>query len=169
MKKLEREKALELRLLGYSILEISRQLNVAKSSASTWVRDVPLTPQQLENLKKNSHTAEAVEKRRQSRLLNESSKRELVIKDAKRSIPRVDNSSLLLIGAMLYWAEGGKSQRMVRFSNGDPEMIKIMMQFFRKICRVPERKFRGYIHIHPHLNYRQAEEYWSKISGIPLH
>lgn len=72
------------------------------------------------------------------------------------------------MGVMLYWAEGGKTQRMVRFSNGDPEMIKIMMTFFRRICKVPESKFRGYIHIHPHLDFRAAENYWSSISEISL-
>ncbi len=69
---------------------------------------------------------------------------------------------------MLYWAEGGKTQRLVRFSNADPEMIKIMMTFFRKICLVPEVKFRGYIHIHPHLKHEEAEKYWSAVSKIPL-
>ncbi|NCO15578.1 hypothetical protein GW816_01870 [Candidatus Wolfebacteria bacterium] len=70
---------------------------------------------------------------------------------------------------MLYWAEGGKSIRgIVRFSNSDPEMIKIIMAFFRKICRVPEEKFRGYIHIHPHLDYKKAEKYRSSIANIPL-
>jgi len=46
-------------------------------------------------------------------------------------------------------------------------MIKIMMAFFRRICDVPEEKFRGYLHIHPHLDYKLAEEYWSSVSGIP--
>lgn len=69
---------------------------------------------------------------------------------------------------MLYWAEGGKTQRMVRFSNGDPEMIKIMMAYFRNICDVDESKFRGYIHIHPHLDFRNAEKYWSNVTDIPL-
>jgi len=72
------------------------------------------------------------------------------------------------MGVMLYWAEGGKTQRLVRFSNGDPEMIKIMMTFFRQVCNVPEHKFRGYIHIHPHLDHKNAEKYWSTITEIPL-
>lgn len=42
------------------------------------------------------------------------------------------------------------------------------MRFFSIVCKVPDAKFRGYIHIHPHLNYRQAERYWSDVSGIPL-
>ncbi|MDD5255480.1 MAG: hypothetical protein PHR11_05460, partial [Candidatus Omnitrophica bacterium] len=33
---------------------------------------------------------------------------------------------------------------------------------------VPENKFRGMVHIHPHLNREQAETFWSKTSRIPL-
>jgi hypothetical protein len=70
---------------------------------------------------------------------------------------------------MLYWAEGRKrGKRIVSFSNSDPEIIKIMMKFFREICSVDEEKFRGHIHIHSHLNVKDSERYWSNISQIPL-
>src|SRR5690606_3441724 len=98
----------------------------------------------------------------------EAQKRQAIINKSEKSVPKINTKTLWLIGTMLYWAEGGKTQRMVRFSNGDPEMIKIMMGYFRQVCEVPESKFRGYIHIHPHLDYGKAEKYWSETSGIPL-
>lgn len=71
--------------------------------------------------------------------------------------------------AALYWAEGRKTAKgIVGFSNGDPRTIKLMMRFFSEICNVSCDKFRGYIHIHPHLDVIQAEKYWSEVSGIPL-
>ncbi len=160
--------AIKLRNKGYSINSIAKQLNVAKSSVSIWVRDVQLTKNQLEVLRSKPFTNTAVEKRRTSRLANEAEKRNKIILDAKKQISNITDNELKLIGVMLYWAEGGKTRRMVRFSNGDPEMIKIMMRFFRRICTVPEAKFRGYIHIHPHLDFKNAEIYWSGITGIPL-
>ena len=42
------------------------------------------------------------------------------------------------------------------------------MLFFREVCEVSEPKFRAYIHIHEHLDFKEAELYWSKISGIDL-
>lgn len=168
MKKVERDKAIQLRLEGYSLNEIRKILNVSKSSVSVWVRNVELTNSQKERLLKKGFYREAVEKRRFSRLANEKIKRDLVIDAAKQSINKISKKQLWLIGVMLYWAEGGKTQRMVRFSNSDPEMIKIMMVFFREICGVPELKFRGYIHIHPHLDHEKAEKYWSNVSDIPL-
>ncbi|MCA9343009.1 hypothetical protein KC950_03310 [Candidatus Saccharibacteria bacterium] len=168
MKKTEQDKAKKLREAGYSLGKISKDLNVSKSSVSRWVKDVKLSKNQLKKLTSNSHTTEVIEKRRNSRIRNEELARNKVIEAAKNSIESISDEKLRLIGTMLYWAEGGKTQRLVRFSNGDPDMIKVMMKFFRKVCSVPEEKFRGYIHIHPHLDHVAAEKYWSNISKIPL-
>jgi predicted transcriptional regulator len=168
LKKIEQVKAVQLRIEGYSLSEIRNELGVAKSSVSLWVRNVELTETQKMRLRQKGFYREAVEKRRTSRLANEKIKRDLVINAAQKSIKKISRKQLWLIGVMLYWAEGGKTQKAVRFSNSDPEMIKIMMVFFRDICEVPEAKFRGHIHIHPHLDYKEAEKYWSIISGIPL-
>lgn len=168
MKKIEKLKAQELRRQGHSLKEITKRLGVAKSSISLWVRDIELTSEQKMRLIANHTNAEVVERRRATRLRNELGKRNLVISNAQNEISRLSDKELWLVGTMLYWAEGGKTQSMVRFSNGDPEMIKIMMVFFKKICKVPKDKFRGYLHIHPHLDYKLAEKHWSKVSGISL-
>jgi hypothetical protein len=42
------------------------------------------------------------------------------------------------------------------------------MKFFREICHVPEKKFRGHIHTHEESNVVKAEKYWSKITLIPM-
>ncbi len=168
MKASEMKSAIKMREAGSSINEISQHLGVSKSSVSTWVRNVTLSDEQRSMLIHKGFSKSAIEKRRQSRLKSEAEKRELVISVAERQIQELTLEKLLLIGTMLYWAEGGKTKRMVRFSNGDPRMIEIMMVFFRKVCKVPEHKFRGYIHIHPHLDSKAAEQYWSRVSDIPL-
>ncbi len=168
MKDVERNAARNLRSEGYSINEIARQLKVAKSSVSVWVREIKLTTDQNETLRDHAFTTQAIEKRRYARLTNETAKRDRVIFIAKQEVSHISKRELWLMGVILYWAEGGKTQRIVRFSNGDPKMIIIMMDFFRKVCGIPESKFRGYIHIHPHLDYIAAEKYWSAISDIPL-
>jgi len=168
VKRIERDKAIKLRLEGYSLNEIRALLKVSKSSVSIWVRNVELSKIQKERLKAKGFYKEAIEKRRASRLASEDVKRQLVISTAQKSIGKISKKQLWLIGVMLYWAEGAKTQTTVCFSNGDPEMIKIMMAFFREICDVPEAKFRGYIHIHPHLDHIEAEKYWSSVSGIPF-
>lgn len=169
MRLIEKNLARKLRAKGKSINEISIKLKAPKSSVSLWVRNIELNPAQIQKLSEKGSRKLIIEKRRITRLKNESLKRQIIIDTAQNEITKLSDKELWLVGTMLYWAEGGKTQRsLVRFSNGDPEMIKIMMVFFRKICQVPEEKFRGYIHIHPHLNHTRAESYWSSITGIPL-
>lgn len=161
------DEAIRLRQQGVSIAYIAKEIGAAKSSVSVWTKHVLLTADQKLKLQRNSHSNEAIEKRRSSRLLGEMRKRDAAITLARESVGGLSHRELWLVGTALYWAEGGKTQRMVRFSNGDPTMIVFMMKYFRKVCNVPEEKFTGHIHIHESLNARAAEEYWSKISGIP--
>lgn len=79
--------------------------------------------------------------------------------------PACSIQMLKLIGSALYWGEGSKTSRCtVNFSNSDPAM----MRFFTIVCQVPMGKFRGALHIHPHLNAARARRFWSSQSGIPL-
>ncbi len=169
MKEVEKKLSIEYRKSGDSIKEIARKLKVSKASVSVWVRNVALTSQQKEKLFKKGHDQKSIDRRRATRIANEENKRQVIIDRAKKDIKKVSRDQLRVIGAMLYWAEGSKTRRsIVEFSNGDPIMIRVMMRFFREVCGVPEKKFRGYIHIHPHLNSKVSEKYWSQISQIPL-
>ena len=47
-------------------------------------------------------------------------------------------------------------------------MIKIMMNFFRKICLIPEEKFRLRLQIHPNISENKTKQYWSELTKIPL-
>lgn len=159
--------AVLLREQGYSINDIALKLKAAKSSISIWTKHIIMTDVQREALQARAHSREAIEKRRTARLLNEAAKRNSIVASAFDEVGVIAPRELWLIGTALYWAEGGKTQRMVRFSNGDPKMIQLMMRYFRETCDVPEDKFRGHIHIHEHLDTDAAEAYWSEIAKIP--
>lgn len=171
MRAIERKNARELRAQGLSLGEIVERTGYAKSSISDWVRDIPLTPEQIERLKVKQDKARAKAanhpnspKQKWTRIRNN------LTNSAVREIPlHCSFLELKLIGAVLYWAEGYKaSVNMINFSNSDPKMIALMMHFFRKVCKVPENKFRGIVHIHPHLDKEKAKRFWSKVSGIPI-
>ncbi len=160
MKSKEKKLAIEMRNEGVSIKEIARVLRVSKSSASIWVRNIDLTPQQRKKLSLNGFSIDVIEKRRRKRLENENDKRRESMLEAGKDIVSISSHELKLLGIIFYWAEGGKSRKgMVRVSNSDPAVIQIMMRFFREICRVPDEKFRGLIHTHSHLNVKNAERY----------
>ncbi len=167
----ERNRARELRRQGCSVGEIAKRLRCSKSSVSHWVRDIRLTPSQVRQLASNQARgrAFAADHPNSPRQFWERVRRQYYEAAAKELPER--HSSLLLkaVGSALYWAEGRKcTTSLVGFSNSDPEMIALMMEFFKKICKVPESKFRGVVNIHPHLDADRAKEFWSKVSGIPL-
>lgn len=167
MKTKERKRARELRLKGWSIKDIYTELGVGKGSVSVWVRDIELTVEQTSKLSKRSHSREVEERRRITRLTRENARRQVVVDQAKAEITDISNQALFFIGISLYWAEGSKTRRgIVELTNADPALIQVGMQFFRKICRVPEEKFRGHVILHPHLEKERAEGYWSTVSGI---
>jgi hypothetical protein len=168
MKYTERMQAQSLRRGGLSIGEIAQRLSVAKSSVSLWVRDVPLTLTQRTRLSRNGYSVDLIERRREKRLSNLTATRETIIQRAAQDIKTLSPKALLLVGAALYWGEGGKTVRGgVRLSNSDPTVIAVMMRFFREVCKVPEEKFRGHVHTFSHLNVEAAEKYWAKISSVP--
>lgn len=171
MKAKERIEARKLRLQGFSIREIAERIQCAKSSVSEWVNDISLTSKQIERLKDKQDRARA----KAANHPNSPKHKWAVIRDsiaeaAKKEIPcECSQDMLKIIGSALYWAEGYKaSKNMINFSNSDPAMVALMMRFFREVCRVPEKKFRGLVHIHPHLDVQRAEKFWSDISGIPV-
>lgn len=167
MKVAEKEKARLLRKQGKSINQIVEQTGFSKASVSSWVRDILLTNAQRKRISERGRSVEGIERRRLNRIANEENKRQIVIEKAKKDFSLISSNELKIIGIALYLGEGGKTKRLVRFSNSDPKIIGMMMRFFREICLVPEEKFRGHIHIFEHADIRKAENYWSKVTGIP--
>ena len=167
----ERTRARRFRAQGLSLREISEKIKCSKSSVSGWVRDVPLTAGQIARLKSKQDTGRA------NAANHPNSPKQVwaqirgdILNSAYKEIPTIPSSLLLkVVGTALYWGEGYKAVvNMVNFTNSDPKMVALMMKFFREICKVPKIKFRGAVHIHPHLDKIKAEKFWSKVSGIPL-
>lgn len=164
-----KKKSIDLRQKGYSVKEISDKLSVAKSTVSTWVRNITLTSQQKLLLKNKNHSPEIIERRRQTRLKNELNRRNLLIKESSKDIKKISKDMLKIIGIGIYWGEGAKTMKgMARVSNSDPAIIKMIMRFFREICEVPENRFHAHIHIHSPEAIEDSERYWSDITGIPI-
>lgn len=168
MKQEERNKAIALRREGESIRDIAKKVGVSKASVSLWVRKVPLTVVQRRKLSRNGFSADVIEKRRLARIHRTQTEHRAIMHAAAKSISSLSKHELWLLGTALYWGEGGKTNHgSARLSNSDPAVIKIMMRFFREVCKVPEQKFRGHVHTFSRLNVEKAERYWSEVSGIP--
>lgn len=169
MKLPEKIEAIRLRKTGKSYREIRKRLKVSKSTLSLWLRDVQLTEKQKKYL---YHTLKQQNAYRLAKKKQEEKKKkikeitELSIKESQKLYKK----SFFVAGLMLYWAEGDKSKEseIVKFSNSDPKMIKLMMRWFEQVCKVPKNKFHIGLHIHSLHCRKNIEKYWSTITKIPL-
>jgi DNA-binding MarR family transcriptional regulator len=168
----ERILARSLRKHGYSVKTISRELQVSRSSVSIWVRDINLTPEQVQILNQNS-----VDGRNKGRTLTSlmyKNRREKIhaesLEAAQQLLKHLTNREFLIAGIALYWAEGNKKTHTVRFTNSDPKMIVFALNWLRSCFDLPIDRFGAFVGINKTNEYREDEiiQYWSKITGIPM-
>ena len=92
---------------------------------------------------------------------------------------KLTKRDLKIIGAVLYSCEGTKLRRdkrrkneiyywVIEFTNSNPKLIKLFTVFLRKIIKIEENKLKGQLIIYSDIQKKKLEEFWSKISGIPL-
>ncbi len=167
--------AQELRREGYSISEIAKKLNMHKSGTiSKWCRDIPLTLEQIERLTKKQQSGSykgrmiAVEKLRKARMKEV----KLMRKEGLKEIGKLSKRDLFISGVGIYWSEGEthSASDQLSFTNSDPKMVLLMLKWFKEICKVPEDKFSLQIRINKihKSRVKETENYWSKLTGIPL-
>lgn len=74
-----------------------------------------------------------------------------------------------LIGAMLYWAEGYKTQKAkgVDFANSDPEMVRLFMLFLRTRYRFDKERLRILLYCFSDQDQKQLLHFWSRLLQIP--
>lgn len=167
----DKRRAIELRIQGKTFGEIiSIVPSLAKSTLSGWLKNVKLTPEQEKRLEGNIErvTYDARARSAWSKKQRRIDQTKLIIEQAKKELPSLISNPLFLLGLSLYWAEGNKATEQIQFSNSDPRLIKIMMRWFRKICKVPEEKLKIHIYIHEVYQNENCENFWSEITGIPV-
>lgn len=167
-----RIKARDLRRQGYSLNEITTKLGIAKSSASRWCRDIKLSKKAIARLTKRQEMGSYLgrikgAKIQQQRRLQKIKKFE---EKGRQDIKKLGKQNFLIAGAIFYWGEGNKKENRIQFSNSDPEAIRFMMRWFKKICKVEQDRFILLVNINQiHKNrIKKVEEYWSNITKIPL-
>lgn len=89
---------------------------------------------------------------------------------ATRDLGLVTDRELLLVGAALYWAEGGKSKPWricdhIVFVNSDPNVIVVFMRWL-DLLGVDRTRCRFHLSIHQTADIPRAERYWADVVGV---
>ncbi|MEI6378368.1 MAG: helix-turn-helix domain-containing protein [Candidatus Falkowbacteria bacterium] len=175
--RLDKDKALRLRQKGFSYAQISAKLGVAKSTLSTWLKDVPISKEASEKIASRVHSTSiaALIKRNKNQTVLAASRYNKIKKEAKISFYQKMNSSnrdLFVAGVSLYWAEGYKrgaidaKWKAFDFANTDASMLAIMVNFLALVCGVGNTKLSIQLIIHSDNDVVKAVRYWSNKLGV---
>ena len=166
-----KNKAIELRKRGFSYSEILKQISVAKSTLSDWLKDVGLSKRQKQKLTKKK--LEAALRGGKARKDNRISITKKIYEESKKDIGDISRRELWLMGVMLYWAEGHKEKEYrpgsgVQFTNSDPQMIRLFLNWLDKNCGIKASEITFSIYIHENSKNRSEllREYWAGITGF---
>lgn len=159
------EKAIELRKKGLSYSEIRKEIPVAKSSLSLWLKNIPLSAEHRRRLytKRVELLARGPNSQRERR------KRELdkIIQGAREEIKLpISDEAFRLMGAALYWAEGSKYGKF-ELTNSDPKLVLFMVEWMERTFGVPRYTYRAGLNIYPQQNEKRVKAFWSQLTGIP--
>ena len=160
----ERREARRLRRLGWSVKEIEREVGVARSSVSLWVRDIELGLEQRERLISRSRLGPLVAAQKKA-----ARARELRLsyqQDGRRLARERDGS--YAAGCMLYWAEGSKARNTLQISNSDPALVAFFTRFLRVHFDVAPQSMRLALHLFAdHVAVqRDIEGFWLDRLGL---
>jgi len=166
MKKWQKKQlAAKLRRQGLSYKEINAETGLAKSTLSSWLKDIKLSPKQQAIL--NSRFDTQLRGAKANRISREKEIRNIRKQAGSEIRGKMTPQEFFLSGLMLYWAEGNKTL-YPGIANSDPKLIRFMMKWLRKICSIPTENIKIHLHLHSGQNENKAKEYWSNITHLPL-
>jgi hypothetical protein len=147
--------ARKLRASGMGLKRIAAKLNIAKSTASLWLRDMP------------SKEAEARGRTGDLELGNRSHQHALTRlkqwqKEAEDAWSAYRKEPLFMLGLGLYWGEGAKTQKSLVLSNSDPALIRIWIRWCAKY--MPGVKHKARVTAHDDVDGDRAKHYWKTVT-----
>lgn len=175
----QREKATKLRLKGYSYNEIVRELQIPKSTLFSWLHDVALPVSAIARLKSRvaQGTLNGLIRRNKLQTVWAKERAESTKKSAAAKIENLTEFHLLLIGAVLYWAEGYKRLKIIRgrevtahvlsLTNSDPAIVAVFIAFLKRVLKVPPEKILVEMRLFKHLDEEATIRYWIRVTGLP--
>lgn len=169
------QEAMRLRYSGSTYGEIHSLLRIPKSTLSTWFSTAQLPLKAREILvHKTREGIKALGRFNHERTLRIVNENETIRTRYMRMVGALSKRDLMLLGAALYWGEGHKnfsssrkSYPFISFSNSDPDMIVLFIEFVERILGVPKCDLWGIAMIYPSLDPKKSIAYWRSISGIP--
>lgn len=168
---IEKKKAIKMRKNGMSIRDISRSLEMNKTTVSYWCRDIEMSDKQKLELvlkqKKASIKAllRCADARRKKRIKDTKELKEF----GRKMLGAITKRDLFCIGLGLYCGEGYKNiNGEVGFTNSDERIIQFIMRWFEEIYGIKKSDFVFRISINVSHKKREKEilDFWTCTLGV---
>lgn len=154
--------------LGFAT--IARQLSVSKGTLSRWLKDYPLSPERILQLKKESWNKGEAKRElfRQTMRKKRDKRTQKHYLAVLKKFKKLSRQSLFVAGLMLYLAEGDKKNAYhIGLANTDPELIRFFMWWLEEFLDVPKLKMRGLLHLYEDMDLEKERKYWVEQIGLP--
>lgn len=150
----EISKIIELRSTGHSIPEISRILNLPKTTVFRYAKDVEIRKQFLAILlaKRGGSTRRRLEAEQK------------YYEEGKKFIGILSERDKILLASALYWGEGNKKDLII--TNTNPHIIKIFLAACREIFKINEESIRVSLRLYEDLDIDESLSFWSNVTKI---
>lgn len=164
-----RTEAIRLRLQGYTYGQIRKELNLAKSTLSDWLRNLPLPEDTIKRLSENREISRdiRIERFRQTYQNKWISRLSNVLESQTKEVLPLTEKELFLAGVFLYWGEGSKQRNRVSISNTNPRVIKFALYWMTKNLKVPKDKIQIRLHLYSDMDIKKETDFWSRTLKIP--
>jgi hypothetical protein len=153
----EQQRASAMREAGRTLKDIAQTLGVSKSSVSLWVRDIDVEIRRVRPTRRRAnslHDAKVAEIESCNRL-------------GVERIGVLEDKEFLVTGLALYAGEGAKRDGEVIFANTDTRMVAVFCAWLRHFFAIDESRLRVRVYLHNGLDLDAAQQYWSRITGVP--
>lgn len=161
----DKERARKLRTQGKSYSEIKQALGIGKGTLSEWLRDMPLSRDQINQLRALNPIR--IERYRETMRRKREAKIATAYQKAKRDIGTLSTREQFIAGLYLYWGEGTKAAPgRVELANTDPDMIRAFIDWMRCMGVAPSHlRFR--LHLYVDMNVVAETKFWAQTLGVP--
>lgn len=165
-RKIDKQKAVQLRQKGYSYSQIKEKLGISKSTLSGWLCDMPLSEERIKELR--DFSPQRIERYRNTMKGKKDLRLKEVYEKVSRDIGKFSKREIFLLGLFLYWGEGTKAANSsTQLTNTNPAMLKFFIKWL-ELLGVDRKDLRIKLHLYSDMNIKDGIAFWSKELKIPI-
>lgn len=170
MNKELKSRAIQLRLeqqLSYTA--IMKQLLVAKSTLSEWLRPFPLSKEKIIELRRTAwkNNEAKIELFRATMREKRAKKDDEVYQKYMKRFAKVSAREMFISGLILYLGEGAKTNNYtISLANTDPRIMKFFVKWLCKFFSVSKDKLKAHLHLYENMNIKKEKEFWKSELGF---